>query len=231
MSDNPNDDKKRASLRGKGWQILRGALRPDHGQDEEEALDSAAQPVVERPGAITETPVGSDALNDMMAAPEFNKLRDLHTSSSTNEFDSIDEMDEEFELGPLEAGSSETYDAYDEYEGEALPTIESKAPPGQRAAAQYEARNEVQDLIPVEPEFALANELFEAFAPEDDALLAAAGSPEVKAELRAATEEAVERGAFGAPTFFVGDEMFFGNDRLDFVERALMVSIQTGETR
>jgi 2-hydroxychromene-2-carboxylate isomerase len=52
-------------------------------------------------------------------------------------------------------------------------------------------------------------------------LLEAAGSPHVKEELRASTEEAVARGAFGAPTFFVGDEMFFGNDRLDFVERAL----------
>ncbi len=30
-----------------------------------------------------------------------------------------------------------------------------------------------------------------------------------------------QRGAFGAPTFFVGDEMFFGHDRLDFVEAAL----------
>jgi 2-hydroxychromene-2-carboxylate isomerase len=53
------------------------------------------------------------------------------------------------------------------------------------------------------------------------ALLEAAGDPEVKAELRATTEEAVARGVFGAPTFFVEDEMFFGNDRLDFVERAL----------
>jgi 2-hydroxychromene-2-carboxylate isomerase len=53
------------------------------------------------------------------------------------------------------------------------------------------------------------------------ALLEAAGDAAVKAELRATTEEAVARGAFGAPTFFVGDEMFFGNDRLDFVERAL----------
>jgi 2-hydroxychromene-2-carboxylate isomerase len=52
-------------------------------------------------------------------------------------------------------------------------------------------------------------------------LLEAAGDSAVKAELRATTEEAVARGAFGAPTFFVGDEMFFGNDRLDFVERAL----------
>jgi len=43
----------------------------------------------------------------------------------------------------------------------------------------------------------------------------------VKDRLRANTDEAVERGAFGAPTFFVGDELFFGNDRLPFVEKAL----------
>lgn len=54
------------------------------------------------------------------------------------------------------------------------------------------------------------------------ALLEGAGDAAVKAELRASTEEAVARGAFGAPTFFVGDEMYFGNDRLDFVERALV---------
>ncbi|MFT6146767.1 MAG: 2-hydroxychromene-2-carboxylate isomerase, partial [Myxococcota bacterium] len=35
-----------------------------------------------------------------------------------------------------------------------------------------------------------------------------------------ATEEAIGRGAFGAPTFFVGDKMYFGNDRLHFVVRA-----------
>lgn len=43
----------------------------------------------------------------------------------------------------------------------------------------------------------------------------------VKDELRANTEEAVARGVFGAPTFFVGNEMFFGQDRLDFVEEEL----------
>lgn len=43
----------------------------------------------------------------------------------------------------------------------------------------------------------------------------------VKDELRINTEEAVRRGTFGAPTFFVGDEMFFGQDRLDFVEDEL----------
>ena len=44
---------------------------------------------------------------------------------------------------------------------------------------------------------------------------------EIKDELRANTEEAVQRGAFGAPTMFVGEEMFWGQDRLDFVEEAL----------
>ncbi len=43
----------------------------------------------------------------------------------------------------------------------------------------------------------------------------------VKQTLRKTTEEAVARGVFGAPTFFVGDEMFWGQDRLHFVEQAL----------
>ena len=47
------------------------------------------------------------------------------------------------------------------------------------------------------------------------------GDPEVKAHLRTTTDEAVARGVFGAPTMFVGDEMFFGQDRLDFVREAL----------
>ncbi len=48
-----------------------------------------------------------------------------------------------------------------------------------------------------------------------------ANDAEVKAALRATTEEAVARGAFGAPTMFVGPLMFFGQDRLDFVREAL----------
>lgn len=52
-------------------------------------------------------------------------------------------------------------------------------------------------------------------------LAAAAADPDVKDALRETTDEAVARGAFGAPTFFVGDEMFFGNDRLVLVEDAL----------
>ncbi len=51
--------------------------------------------------------------------------------------------------------------------------------------------------------------------------LAAIETDEVKNLLKQNTQEAADRGAFGAPTFFVGDEMFFGQDRLDFVEEAL----------
>lgn len=51
------------------------------------------------------------------------------------------------------------------------------------------------------------------------ALLAAA--PAFKEALQRQTQEAIDRGAFGAPAFFVAGELFTGNDRLDFVEEAL----------
>lgn len=53
---------------------------------------------------------------------------------------------------------------------------------------------------------------------DGDKVLAMGKDEALKAELAASTEEAVTRGAFGAPTFFVGEEMFFGHDRLDYVE-------------
>jgi len=53
------------------------------------------------------------------------------------------------------------------------------------------------------------------------ACVAGAMEDAIKTELRTRTDEALARGVFGAPTFFVGDEMFWGQDRLDFVERAL----------
>ena len=54
-----------------------------------------------------------------------------------------------------------------------------------------------------------------------DALLEAMVSQEIKDELRAYTDDALARGVFGAPTFFLGEQMFWGNDRLDFVEQAV----------
>jgi len=56
---------------------------------------------------------------------------------------------------------------------------------------------------------------------EPDDFRALVEREDVKARLKATTEAAVERGVFGAPTFFVGEEMFFGQDRMDFVEEAL----------
>ena len=56
---------------------------------------------------------------------------------------------------------------------------------------------------------------------DGQALLEGTQAPEVKAQLISNTEQAVARGAFGIPTFFVGDEMFFGKDRLDQVEAEL----------
>lgn len=45
---------------------------------------------------------------------------------------------------------------------------------------------------------------------------------DVKEKLKANTEGAVARGVFGAPTFFANGEMFFGQDRLEFVEQTLL---------
>jgi 2-hydroxychromene-2-carboxylate isomerase len=67
------------------------------------------------------------------------------------------------------------------------------------------------ELAPVLARAGLTPDEFQALIARED----------VKARLKAATEQAVERGAFGAPTMFVGGEMFFGQDRLDFVEEAL----------
>lgn len=53
------------------------------------------------------------------------------------------------------------------------------------------------------------------------ALLEATQDPEIKAGLVANTEAAVGRGVFGIPTFFVGEDMYFGKDRLGQVEEAL----------
>jgi 2-hydroxychromene-2-carboxylate isomerase len=52
-------------------------------------------------------------------------------------------------------------------------------------------------------------------------LLARAQTPEVKTRLIENTQAAVERGAFGSPTFFVGNEMFFGKEQLREVEDML----------
>lgn len=53
------------------------------------------------------------------------------------------------------------------------------------------------------------------------AILAGIDAQETKDTLRANTDEAVSRGAFGAPSMFLGEELFWGNDRLGLLEDAL----------
>jgi len=68
---------------------------------------------------------------------------------------------------------------------------------------------------------AVVAEVLEAAGFSAETFSGLVADPEVKAQLLATTEEAVARGAFGAPTFFVGEQLFFGQDRLDFVRQAL----------
>ena len=55
-----------------------------------------------------------------------------------------------------------------------------------------------------------------------DSVLDGMRDPEVKARLLANTENAVARGVFGSPSFFVGEELYFGKDRLTEVEREIV---------
>jgi 2-hydroxychromene-2-carboxylate isomerase len=58
---------------------------------------------------------------------------------------------------------------------------------------------------------------------EPQRLLEGTARPEIKAQLKANTDEAIARGAFGSPTIFVGgDDMYFGNDRLELVRDAVL---------
>jgi 2-hydroxychromene-2-carboxylate isomerase len=63
-----------------------------------------------------------------------------------------------------------------------------------------------------------------------DRLLELVQTPEVKDALIAETQRAVDRGAFGSPTFFVDGEIYFGKDRLRDVEEAIMASASSSST-
>jgi len=54
-----------------------------------------------------------------------------------------------------------------------------------------------------------------------DQLASRSAAPDIAARYAALTQEAIGRGVFGAPTYVVADELFWGQDRLDFVERKL----------
>jgi 2-hydroxychromene-2-carboxylate isomerase len=100
------------------------------------------------------------------------------------------------ERGGLEAFTNEAFALYWE---------EGGAPGGLQEIDENAPVSEVARRIGIDPE----------------EVLSGAASTEAKQALKVATSDAVERGVFGAPAFFVDDEMFWGNDRLHFVEAAL----------
>lgn len=57
---------------------------------------------------------------------------------------------------------------------------------------------------------------------DGDEFLTGIGQPQIKDGLKNNTEEAIRRGAFGSPTIFLGDDMYFGNDRLSLVRAAVL---------
>lgn len=67
----------------------------------------------------------------------------------------------------------------------------------------------------------VVREVLAAAGLDAEALLAAATEDTIKSELLTRTEQAIGRGVFGAPTLFMDGAMYFGQDRLDFVEEAL----------
>ena len=63
--------------------------------------------------------------------------------------------------------------------------------------------------------------LIDKYQLKSDRLIGKISEISIKDVLKKNTHEAISRGAFGAPTFFVGDEMFFGNDRLHFISKIM----------
>jgi 2-hydroxychromene-2-carboxylate isomerase len=68
---------------------------------------------------------------------------------------------------------------------------------------------------------ATLRELLAARSLDAEALMAHAASAEVAALFIMHSQEAISRGVFGAPTYVLNDELFWGQDRLDFLDRAL----------
>jgi 2-hydroxychromene-2-carboxylate isomerase len=77
----------------------------------------------------------------------------------------------------------------------------------------------VQTLDPGRPE--VYREVLDRAGFDVDVYLAGIERPDIKRRLADETQRAVQRGVFGVPSFFVGDELFFGQDRLEFVIEAV----------
>ncbi len=77
----------------------------------------------------------------------------------------------------------------------------------------------------------VAREAFMSSNIDFDRIVARSQQPEVKNRLLELTQSAVTRGAFGSPTFFVGEEMFFGKDQLRDVEEAIVEAGAVGKEK
>ena len=70
-------------------------------------------------------------------------------------------------------------------------------------------------------EASVVKSVLDAVGLESETLLAHADNEDCRSEIEANTEEAISRNVFGVPAYVIGDELFWGQDRLDFVERLL----------
>ena len=70
-------------------------------------------------------------------------------------------------------------------------------------------------------EASVVKSVLDAVGLESETLLAHADNEDCRSEIEANTEEAISRKVFGVPAYVIGDELFWGQDRLDFVERLL----------
>jgi 2-hydroxychromene-2-carboxylate isomerase len=75
-------------------------------------------------------------------------------------------------------------------------------------AANYAEQKDISDDVTL-------REILDGLSVETEAAFAAANAPDNKEALKRQTEEAAARGLFGAPSFTIGDELFWGNDRLE----------------
>ncbi len=106
-------------------------------------------------------------------------------------------------------------------DGDALSRAVIAAAPEDRAAVTLALYRAIWSEGKTIGDAAAAVAALEAAGIDTGAIAAGIDAPETVAQLETNTEEAVARGVFGSPTIFVGDTMFFGNDRLDFVREAL----------
>jgi 2-hydroxychromene-2-carboxylate isomerase len=78
---------------------------------------------------------------------------------------------------------------------------------------------------------AVFREAFLSSGVDIDRLIARAQQDDVKQKLITNTSDAVARGSFGSPTFFVGKEIFFGKDRLHNVEEEIVAQLNVAQRK